>query len=189
MRIECRKPEEEWAIERALLEQGNPACRAAVVSRQHPAGPGIGLKAGFARIIDQIEAVLDGASEMPFAGGSRPVTDGLKLFNKGHLLRRQRPVQLLCVCVMRITSGDNARTARTARGDGHEGIRKSHSFPCEAVDVWGTNLRIAIGSCIIRGQIVGNDQDDIRTNAPWLFLRGPTARRQQQNQARCQENS
>ena len=67
--------------------------------------PGWQLKTGHVGLAHLVEAILHRVAEVPLAGGGRPVAGGLEQFNERQPIRRQRPVQLFGIGLVRIGAG------------------------------------------------------------------------------------
>ena len=63
---------------------------------------------------------------------------------------------------MVIESRQDDRSAGAARGGGAIGIGKDHAIGCQVVEMGGWYIGMAVSAHVIRSEIVGNHQNNIR---------------------------
>jgi len=64
--------------------------------------------------------------------------------------------------VMRITPGNDARSARAATARSEIGVREKDAFLGEGVDVWRAGVNAAIASEIVVTDVVGHEDHEVR---------------------------
>ena len=190
MWIQGGQPEKEWFVLRTCAENFQPVLATArVLLGGHlfqeggfcGGDTGRQLEAAGVCFGHQIKVAFRGIAEMPFAGGSGPVTGLAQPADPGVHVARQGPVKLFGPGRVRITPGDHAGPARTAGAGRNEGVVEADAFSGEAIDVGGIQRRMTVGTAIIPSHVVRDDDDEIGARFPQVKADGGAGQKSRQS--------
>ena len=160
MRIQCSQPQEERLILRAFLERPHPFTGAAL---------GIAFGGFLKRALGArdepthvcldhfIKPIFHRFTHVKFPDRSGPIARLHETFRKGDLLLGDRPMQLLGIRLVRISTGDNASATGAAGADGQKSPIKPHPFRSHSVDIRCRQALVSVQATVIPRHVIGDD--------------------------------